>query len=658
MVNSTAISGVRETKMQGTKRWCRLKIETTDKYHFFCGTDPNDERPPFDLKDEFKAMRGSKWMSTDDVPAEQRRPVWRVENCRRNNFNIDYLEGKNPFARYKTPLDATKFNIPVRRKDQFTGEVRELFAHQIEYIAHILQRKQCIISGEMGTCKTLSAFMARELSLVPDCWYVAPKSALSSVRLEAMRWGVTGKMTYMTYDELKTRLANWKAGDPPPKMVIFDESSRVKTGTSQRSQAAMYLAESMRDTYGDDAYIVLMSGSPAPKSPLDWYQQCEIACPGYIREGDIKKFHRRLAIMESTNDTTGFAWSKQVAWRDGNVNVCNLCGLNKALPCACKGKSPLCTLCRGVGIINQHKGKPHNFQPIDNQIELLYKRFSGLVMVKFKKDCLDLPEKIYRPLRLKPSRDMLSAARILTAKARSVIESMTLLRELSDGFQYKEVVEKTAMCGTCKGASFLSPREGVVESCNMCSGTGVQSTIKREVIEVPSPKLDALSDLLDENEEIGRLVVYAGFTGSIDRICAHVKKMGWEYIRVDGRGWSSSIPSITTDIAMLQAFQNRGDVPIVFVGHPGSAGMGITLTAASMIVYYSNDFNAESRIQSEDRIHRAGMDVNRGATIVDLILLPTDQKVLDNLSRKRELQSISLGEIAAAIDNYSFTGLV
>jgi hypothetical protein len=40
---------------------------------------------------------------------------------------------------------------------------------------------------------------------------------------------------------------------------------------------------------------------------------------------------------------------------------------------------------------------------------------------------------------------------------------------------------------------------------------------------------------------------------------------------------------------------------------------------------------------------------------VDLILLPTDKKVLDNLARKRELQSISLGEIQAAIDNYSFT---
>lgn len=83
----------------------------------------------------------------------------------------------------------------------------------------------------------------------------------------------------------------------------------------------------------------------------------------------------------------------------------------------------------------------------------------------------------------------------------------------------------------------------------------------------------------------------------------------------------------------------------MFVGHPGSAGMGLTLTASPAIIYYSNDFNFESRIQSEDRIHRLGMDVNIGATIIDIINLPSDKMVLENLNKKRILQSISMGEI-------------
>ena len=77
--------------------------------------------------------------------------------------------------------------------------------------------------------------------------------------------------------------------------------------------------------------------------------------------------------------------------------------------------------------------------------------------------------------------------------------------------------------------------------------------------------------------------------------------------------------------------------------------MGLTLTASPSIVYFSNDFNAESRIQSEDRIHRPGMDVNRGATIYDLIHLPTDRTVLDNLRAKRVLQDMTLGSLNEAL---------
>lgn len=618
----------RVTKMQVGKFKYTVNIKTDDKYHWF-------DEPPFALKDELSAMKGSKWLGREK---ENPRKTWRVDNCRRNNFNIAYLEGLNPFEHYKTPLDEKKLSFPIpRMRKDWNGKEWPLLSHQPEFILHILQRKHCIIAGEMGTAKTLAVFVAMEMALATEVWYVAPKSALTSVKLEAMRWQVKTKIRFMTYDELKKILAEWKAGTLPPKFLVYDESSRVKTASSQRSQAADYLAESMRNAYGYNCYIIEMSGSPAPKSPLDWYQQCEIACPGYIREGTIHKFEARLAVCEYNEDNTGFNYRKRIAWRDGNPKVCHFCGLSPEV--------------HKPGVI------PHEFRPVDNQIELLYKRLGGLVLVKFKKDCLDLPDKVYRTIKLRPSRELMSAARMVTTKSKSVIESMTLLRELSDGFQYKDHIEKSSVCTACKGTRVYQPAVGVVESCKLCSGTGVQNIIRREVIEVESPKIDALTELLDEVEEQGRLVVFAGFTGSIDRICAHVRKLGWEYIRVDGRGWASSIPGVTTDISMLRLFQEeQSQFPnVVFIGHPGSAGMGITLTASAMTVYYSNDFNAESRIQSEDRIHRVGMDTNRGATIVDLVLLPTDQKVLDNLARKRELQSITLGELQSAIDNYTLT---
>ncbi len=79
--------------------------------------------------------------------------------------------------------------------------------------------------------------------------------------------------------------------------------------------------------------------------------------------------------------------------------------------------------------------------------------------------------------------------------------------------------------------------------------------------------------------------------------------------------------------------------------------MGLTLTASPTIVFYSNDFNAESRIQAEDRIHRPGMDKTRGATIIDLIHLPSDEYVLDNLKKKKDLQNLTMGELKDAFVN-------
>jgi hypothetical protein len=88
---------------------------------------------------------------------------------------------------------------------------------------------------------------------------------------------------------------------------------------------------------------------------------------------------------------------------------------------------------------------------------------------------------------------------------------------------------------------------------------------------------------------------------------------------------------------------------VVYIAHPGSGGTSVTLTKSPSEFYYSNDFNGEYRIQSEDRIHRMGMDVNRGATIIDVVHLPTDEKVLKNLKAKRDLQAMTLGEIKDAM---------
>jgi hypothetical protein len=199
-----------------------------------------------------------------------------------------------------------------------------------------------------------------------------------------------------------------------------------------------------------------------------------------------------------------------------------------------------------------------------------------------------------------------------------------------------------------------SPQYQLVEGpCEVCRGTGEEDKYERYAIRVPCPKDDALIDLLDENEEIGRIVVYAGFTESVDRCCDVCRKEGWAIIRVDSRGWkvfdSDGQPLIIDDLLSMFQDWKTAYPKVAIVGNPESLGIGATLTAACMEVYYSNEFDGESRTQSEDRIHRPGMDLNRGATIVDLIHLPSDRKVLNNLKAKRKLELMSMGELEDAL---------
>lgn len=590
---------------------------------------------PFDRKllEEIKtSFVGPKWHGFEDPPIK----CWSVKDCYHNWFQLNFLQGQNPYASYLTKLEK------IRDTD------RPLYEHQFDMKAQLVIRKKCIISGEMGVGKTLALIEAIEYVNKIRILYAAPRSAIHAVDLEFEKWNCQVTPHFITYGSLKKLVENWEKGRSIYEIVVFDECHEIKTPTAQRSLAAMYIADAVRREHGDNGYIWLLSGSPAPRSPADWWHQCEVACPGFLKEGSIHKFKERLGITAAAeNQITGGVYQQLVTWRD-DENKCDQCGELKE-----------------HFVHDSINLDGHAFKPSVNEVALLGKRMSGLVMIKMKKDCLDLPEKRYQILRCKPSQDIINAAKMIAATAPSTIRCLEKLRELSDGFQYNVTKTGQTTCKSCFGnretLQWIGPQDEVPQDydyennpdweqkllpCPACGGTGLTDQTERETVYVKTPKEDVLKDLIEQHDEIGRLVVYAGFTGSIDRIIQIIESIkGWEYIRVDGRGWTSSIGG--NPKGLLKAFQEYKDKyhRIIFVGQPGAAGQGLSLTASPSIVYYSNDFNAKSRIQSEDRIHRPGMDTNRGATIYDIFHLPTDEYVYDNLKKKRELQDLSQQEI-------------
>ena len=93
----------------------------------------------------------------------------------------------------------------------------------------------------------------------------------------------------------------------------------------------------------------------------------------------------------------------------------------------------------------------------------------------------------------------------------------------------------------------------------------------------------------------------------------------------------------------IARFQDSADPTRFFVSNPQTGGMGLTLHAAKNVIYYSNDFNLESRVQSEDRAHRVGQQ--NKVLYVDLVSPNTvDVHIVKTLVSKNKLANITLGE--------------
>ena len=188
--------------------------------------------------------------------------------------------------------------------------------------------------------------------------------------------------------------------------------------------------------------------------------------------------------------------------------------------------------------------------------------------------------------------------------------------------------------------------------CPKCNGTKKMRRTKRVSKMVPCPKEAALKGLLEECEETGRIVIFAGFTASVDRVTDICHKEGWSVVLCDGRGYQVTDfnGNLITDEKPLDYWANLDNARVAFVAHPESGGMSLTLTESRMAVYWSNSFKPEYRVQSEDRIHRKGMDENLGCTIVDLVHLPTDERVLEIIKENRKLELMTMGEVMQGLE--------
>ena len=157
-----------------------------------------------------------------------------------------------------------------------------------------------------------------------------------------------------------------------------------------------------------------------------------------------------------------------------------------------------------------------------------------------------------------------------------------------------------------------------------------------ETIELANNRIKVMMEVIEEMD--GKVIIWSRFRHDI-------KKIKKELCKTYGSGSVVTYYGDTSqedrDSAILR-IQNDPKTRF-FVSNPQTGGRGITLTAATNVIYYSNDFNLESRKQSEDRCHRIGQD--ESVLYVDLVCPNTvDVHIVKSLLQKDKIAGKTLGE--------------
>ena len=225
-----------------------------------------------------------------------------------------------------------------------------------------------------------------------------------------------------------------------------------------------------------------------------------------------------------------------------------------------------------------------------------------------KEDCLDLPDKIYMKRNINLTPDQLKlynqmkkeALATLNGKVTSTVNALTQLMRLQQ-----------ITCG------------------HFTADDGSTQPIKNN-------RITELMDVLEETE--GKAIIWAHYQYDITNIIKEVTKVHGPGSIVDYYGLTPQ----DERQGNIKKFQDDPKCRFI-VGTPATGGYGITLTAANTVIYYSNGYDLEKRLQSEDRAHRIGQQ--KSVTYVDLICDDTvDEKIVKSLRKKINIASEVLGE--------------
>lgn len=331
--------------------------------------------------------------------------------------------------------------------------------------------------------------------------------------------------------------------------ALVDESTCIKNHKAKRTKAAVDIGKMCKIRR-------IATGSPVTNSPLDLYSQCAFLNKSMLGFGSYYAFKNTFADIEKVQNRQG-----------------------------------------------QHYEKILSYKNLDKLSEIISK-FSYRVT---KKECLDLPDKVY------VTRDVELTPEQIKAYMEMEKYQFALLKSGEESFH-----EMSAQVILTK----------LLRLHQILCGTFVND--EGELIRLPNKRIEALKDVLAETS--GKVIIWATYLADIYAISDLLESEYGAESFVKYYGETSSDDRVKA----INSFQDPTSPVRFFLGNVQTAGRGITLTEASTVIYYSNNFSLELRQQSEDRAHRVGQKNN--VTYVDLVVRGSlDEKIIKSLIEKRNI---------------------
>ena len=235
-------------------------------------------------------------------------------------------------------------------------------------------------------------------------------------------------------------------------------------------------------------------------------------------------------------------------------------------------------------------------------LDQLKEQFNDITLRRLKKDVLDLPDKIYQDEFVE-----------MTPKQEKIYKEVKL--------EIQQNIDKVT--------SSINPLAEMIRMRQATDYTGILSSTINE-----SAKLERLDELLEEIISNGhKAIIFSNWTSMTNPTFERYKKL-----------YNPAIITGETKDRVVEENKFMEDESCkIIIGTTGAMGTGLTLTAATYVIFLDEPWNKALKDQAEDRAHRIGTKEN--ITIITLMCKNTiDERIHDLVLQKGKLADLIVDE--------------